>query len=122
MIKYYGLFDLLNRKGKKLSDLRNILSSATVAKLKKGEYISGEAIEKICIYLDCQPGDIMEVVNEIDAKIDGKKAYAYTKKTMGSIYSEITDQPEEEVYLEEHTKEPPQLFDILHDNKSVYYD
>lgn len=68
MIRYYKLFDLLNRRNMKLSDLRNILSSSTVAKLRKGEYISGEVIEKICIYLGCQPGDIMEVV-EIDENI-----------------------------------------------------
>lgn len=62
MVRYYKLFDLLNRKGMKKSDLRQILSSATVAKLSKGEYISGEAIEKICMFLGCQPGDIMEIV------------------------------------------------------------
>lgn len=62
MIRYYKLFDLLNRKGLKRSDLRQVLSSATIAKLGKGEYISGEAIEKICLFLNCQPGDIMEVV------------------------------------------------------------
>lgn len=64
MIRYYKLFDLLNRKGMKKSDLRQILSSSTVAKLSKGEYISGEAIEKICEFLHCQPGDIMEYIIE----------------------------------------------------------
>jgi putative transcriptional regulator len=68
MVRYYKLFDLLNRRGMKKSDLREILSPKTVAKLSKGEYLSGEAIEKICLFLHCQPGDIMEVieVNEID--------------------------------------------------------
>lgn len=64
MIRYYKLFDLLNRSGRKLSDLREILSSSTVAKLKKGEYISGEVVEKICKFLNCQPGDIMEYLTE----------------------------------------------------------
>ena len=63
-IRYYKLFDLLNRRGLKKSDLRGIISSATIAKLSKGAYISGEAIEKICLFLGCQPGDIMEVVQE----------------------------------------------------------
>lgn len=63
-IRYYKLFDLLNRKGMKKSDLRSIISPKTVAKLSKGEYISGEAIEKICIFLHCQPGDIMELITE----------------------------------------------------------
>lgn len=49
----------------KKSDLRQILSSSTVAKLSKGEYISGEAIEKICLFLNCQPGDIMEITKEV---------------------------------------------------------
>lgn len=68
MVRYYKLFDLLNRRGMKKSDLREILSPKTVAKLSKGEYLSGEAIEKICLFLHCQPGDIMEVI-ETD-KID----------------------------------------------------
>lgn len=68
MIRYYKLFDLLNRRNMKKSDLRQILSPKTVAKLSKGEYLSGEAIEKICLFLGCQPGDIMEIieVEEID--------------------------------------------------------
>lgn len=46
----------------KKSDLREILSPNTIAKLSKGEHISGEVVEKICEYLKCQPGDIMEYV------------------------------------------------------------
>ncbi len=64
MIRYYKLFDMLNKRDMKLSDLRQILSSSTVAKLKKGEYLSGEAIDKICEFLDCQPGDIMERISK----------------------------------------------------------
>ena len=87
MIRYYKLFDLLNRKHMNLSDLRNILSSATVAKLKKGAYISGEAIEKICIYMGCQPGDIMEIViseNQAD------ELKMYTKKKIYELDNEET--------------------------------
>ncbi len=64
MIRYYKLFDLLNRRGMKKSDLRGIVSSATVAKLSKGEYINGKSIEKICSYLHCEISDIMEYVEE----------------------------------------------------------
>lgn len=62
MIRYYKLFDMLNRRKMKKTDLREILSTKTIAKLSKGEYLSGEVIEKICLFLNCQPGDIMEVV------------------------------------------------------------
>lgn len=74
-IKYYKLFDLLNRRGMKKSDLRKILSTNTVAKLSKGEYLSGEVIEKICVFLNCQPGDIMEVVYDEGVADDGSSMY-----------------------------------------------
>jgi DNA-binding Xre family transcriptional regulator len=38
------------------------LSSATLAKLAKGEALSGESIEKLCIYFRCQPGDLVEYI------------------------------------------------------------
>lgn len=67
-MKYYKLFDTLNRKDMKKSDLREILSPRTIAKLSKGKSISGETIEKICQFLECQPEDIMEYVPEKTSK------------------------------------------------------
>ena len=64
MIKYYKLFDLLNRKGLKKTDLLKILSSATVAKLSKGENVNTDVINKICKFLNVQPADIMEYIEE----------------------------------------------------------
>ena len=60
MIRYYKLFDLLNRKGMKKTDLLDIISSPTLAKLSKGDIVTTEVIQKICDFLDCQPGEIME--------------------------------------------------------------
>ena len=73
-IRYYKLFDLLNRREMKKSDLRKVISSATIAKLSKGEYISGEAIEKICRFLQCQPGDIMEYLEEGEDAKTGRRS------------------------------------------------
>ena len=64
MIKYYKLFDLLNRKGLKKTDLLKILSSATVAKLSKGENVNTDVINKICKFLNVQPEDIMKYLEE----------------------------------------------------------
>lgn len=36
------------------------LSSATIAKMGKGEFVSMEVLDKICTHFDCQPNDIME--------------------------------------------------------------
>ena len=60
MIKYYALFDLLNRRNMKRTDLLKVISSPTLAKLSKGQNVQTDVIEKICDFLDCQPGDIME--------------------------------------------------------------
>lgn len=66
-IKYYKLFDLLNRRGIKISKLRSVISSATIAKINKHEIVSIDTIDKICAYLQCQPNDIMEYVqNDTD--------------------------------------------------------
>lgn len=62
MIKYYKLNDLLNRRGMKKTDLLDIISSPTLAKLSKGETIKTDVIDRICKKLNCQPEDIMEYV------------------------------------------------------------
>ncbi|MCL1951771.1 MAG: helix-turn-helix transcriptional regulator [Oscillospiraceae bacterium] len=41
-----------------------LLSESTVQKLRGGEPISWENIETICRLLNCQPGDIMEYVEQ----------------------------------------------------------
>lgn len=64
MIKYYKLFDLINRKGLKKTDLLAVISSPTLAKLSKGESVTTEVISKICGFLNCQPGDIMESIKD----------------------------------------------------------
>ena len=65
-IKYYKLFDLLQRREMKKTDLLTIakISSPTLAKLTKGEVVTTEVIEKICRALHVQPGDIMEIVEQ----------------------------------------------------------
>lgn len=61
-IKYYKLLDMLNRRGIGKVELKEQtgISSATLAKIAKNEYISLEVIDKICGVLKCQPGDILE--------------------------------------------------------------
>ncbi len=63
-IKYYKLFDLLNRKDLKKGDLMKLagISSPTMAKLARNEIVQTDIISRICKALDCQPGDIMEYI------------------------------------------------------------
>lgn len=44
------------------------LSPTTIAAMGKGEGISPKVLERICVTLDCQPGDIMEIVSSIESK------------------------------------------------------
>lgn len=62
MIRYYKLFDLLNRREMRKTDLLNIMTSSTLAKLSKGAVVRADVIARICSFLNCQPGDIMECV------------------------------------------------------------
>ncbi len=63
MINYNGLFDILERKNMKKTDLLEIVSSGTLAKLNKNQNIQTEIIDKICKFLNVQPGEIMEYYN-----------------------------------------------------------
>lgn len=40
------------------------VSSATVAKLSKGDPINTDTLDRICQALDVQPGDIMEYIKD----------------------------------------------------------
>lgn len=60
---YNNLFKLLIDKGLKKSDLARMcnLSSPTMAKLSKNEYVSMDVLVRICLELDCRIEDIMEI-------------------------------------------------------------
>lgn len=60
MITFYRLWDRLNRTGKKQKDLKEILSPATINKLRKNQVVTTDTINKLCIFLECQPQDILE--------------------------------------------------------------
>ena len=60
MITFYSLWDRLNRSGKKQKDLKEILSPATINKLRKNEIVTTDTLNKLCVFLECQPEDILE--------------------------------------------------------------
>ena len=66
-ITYTKLFQLLKEKNKTMYDLRKdkIIGTATLEKMRKAEgHIDTRSIEKLCEYLECQPGDLMEYTKE----------------------------------------------------------
>ncbi len=79
MIRYYRLWDLLARRQMKKTDLLEIISPPTLAKLSKGATVTTDVIDRICKFLGVQPGDIMEY----EECLEPKKA-ASTDKTAPS--------------------------------------
>lgn len=65
-VSYNPLFKRLIDKGMKKSDLANQLklSSSTVAKLSRQEYVSMDVLVRICHLLNCQISDLVEVLPE----------------------------------------------------------
>lgn len=61
-VSYTKLWKLLLDKKLKKTDLKDLagISSSTLAKLGKDEYVSMEILGKICLALDCNIGDIVE--------------------------------------------------------------
>ena len=71
MIVYYKFNNILESKGIKKIDLQRKLglSPSTMANFSKNKYVAMSIIDKICNELNCQPGDIMEYVDENKAEL-----------------------------------------------------
>lgn len=65
-ISYNKLWKLLIDKNMNKQDLKKLsgVSSASIAKLGKGENITTDVLVKICRALDCDITDIMELIHE----------------------------------------------------------
>lgn len=62
-VSYKRLWKLLIDRDMKKKDLQKIsgVSSSSIAKLGRNETVTTEVLEKICIALNCDFGDIVEV-------------------------------------------------------------
>ncbi|MCY1713375.1 helix-turn-helix domain-containing protein [Caproiciproducens galactitolivorans] len=63
---YNKLWKILIDQNMTKEELRNLIkaSPTTIAAMGKGEGISPKVLERICLALNCQPGDIMEYINK----------------------------------------------------------
>ena len=69
-ISYKKLWKLLIDKDLKKKDLLSVagISWSSVTKLSKGETVSMEVLMKICKALECDIGDIMELIPTEESK------------------------------------------------------
>ena len=70
-ISYKKLFNMLKERNISKTALKEAidLSSATLAKLSKNEPISMNTLILICNYLNCQPGELIEIERVCDENI-----------------------------------------------------
>lgn len=63
-ISYKKLWKLLIDRGMKKTDLVKVagISSSTLAKLGKDENVNFDTLNRICVALECDIGDVMEIV------------------------------------------------------------
>ena len=75
-ISYKKLWKLLIDKDLKKKDLQRVagISSASVTKLGKNENVNTEILQKICVALQCNISDIMEMtIDDALPNSDGRK-------------------------------------------------
>lgn len=76
-ISYNKLWHLMLDKEMNKADLKRAagISTASIAKLGKGENVTTDILVKICEALDCELSDIMELAHEDDrAKTSRRKS------------------------------------------------
>ncbi len=63
-ISYNKLWKLLIDKRMKKTDLKTVadISTTTLAKMSKDQLVSMEVMRKICMALECDIGDVMEML------------------------------------------------------------
>ena len=69
-VSYNKLWKLLIDKNMKKMDLMEAIemSPNTLAKLGKNEDVSMDVLKRICTYMKCDIGDIMELIPEDESK------------------------------------------------------
>ena len=121
MLIYTKLWLLLEKRGMKRTDLKEIMSSATLAKPGKNEPVSSTVIAKICDFLNCQPNDIMENVT----KENIEKASGELNEKVNEMLNMLTLSTgmSKEAILDNFVKELPDFIDALKkDNIDLFND
>ena len=111
MLIYTKLWLLLEKRGMKRTDLKEIMSSATLAKLGKNEPVSSTVIAKICDFLNCQPNDIMENVTKENIEKASEELNEKVNEMLNIIT--ISTGMSKEAILDNFVKELHDFIDII---------
>ena len=72
VVSYKKLWKILIDKDMKKKDLQAKagISCASVTKMSKGETVSMDVLMKVCKYLECNIGDIMDLIPDEEAALE----------------------------------------------------
>ena len=90
MIIYTKLAELLKARNMAWKDLRNAgLSQNMPTKLSLNRPVTVDVIDKVCAFLHCQPGDIMEWVESEDQlkEIELKRQIEALQKQLAELHN-----------------------------------
>ena len=78
-LSYNGLWKILIDNNMQKKDLINKvgISSTTIAKMGRGEKVSLDVIERICVFFDCNVGDVLSFEKENENKY--KRIFSKTR-------------------------------------------
>jgi len=87
-LNYNKLFKILKERNISKTTLQKKIgiSSTTMAKLSKNEPISMKVLEDICVFLNCQPGDLLEIVNTSEHNLLNQLRQEMKMKLKGGLY------------------------------------
>lgn len=96
-ISYKPLWKLLIDRDMKKKDLCEEagISPASITKMGKNGYVTTETLEKICVALNCQVADIMEVIKDepMEVQANERKYFGYLRvATREQIDTEPTEE------------------------------
>lgn len=82
MIIYKDILKKLSNAGYNTNRLRKerLLSESTIQGIREGKPLTAKTIDTVCLLLNCQPNNIMQVVREVpEKKISEEKAEEITQ-------------------------------------------
>jgi len=87
-LNYNKLFKILKERNISKTTLQKKIgiSSTTMAKLSKNEPISMKVLEDLCIYLKCQPGDLLEIVDTSEHNLLNQLREEMKMRLKGGLY------------------------------------
>lgn len=104
MLTYAKLWKMLEERDMKRTDLLEVISAPTLAKLGKNDNVNSSIIAKLCDFLECQPGDIMENISEKQLQETAEKFDNFQKLVIDALKEKgISEKELKDMLSEEFT-------------------